>query len=96
MAIVFEEEKKPTNWVMILSVSVIIIAVFFGSYYLFFKKPELIEAVAPKQLQNLSKLSTLSFDPDAVINSPTFKLLRQYGTSVAQPTPGRNNPFRPF
>ena len=96
MAIVFEEEKKPTKWVAILSVSVIIIAIFAGSYYLFFKKPELIEVVAPRQLQNLSTLSKLSFDPESVINSPSFKLLRQYGTSIAQPTPGRNNPFRPF
>ena len=96
MAIVFEEEKKSTNWVAILSVSVIVIAIFVGSYYLFFKKPELIEIITPKQLQDLSKLSKLSFDPDTVINSPSFKLLRQYGTSIAQPMPGRNNPFRPF
>ena len=96
MAIVLEEEKRPTNWVAILSVAIVIVVLFAGSYFLFFKKPELIEVVAPKQLQDLGNLSKVTFDPESVINAPTFKLLRQYGTLVTLPTPGRSNPFKPY
>ena len=96
MAIVLEEEKRPTNWVAILSVVIIVVVLFVGSYFLFFKKPELIEIVVPKSLQDIGTLSKLSFDPSSVINSPVLKLLRQYGTNISQVTPGRSNPFRPF
>lgn len=96
MAIILEEERQPTNWVAVLSALVVIIVLFVGSYFLFFKKPELIEVVAPKKLQDLGNLSKVTFDPESVINDPTFKLLRQYGTQVTLPTPGRSNPFKPF
>lgn len=96
MAIVLEEEKKRTNWVAILTVAVIVIVLFVGSYFLFFKQPQLIEVVAPKSLQDLGKLSQLSFDPSGVINDPTLKLLRQYGSNISPVTPGRSNPFQPF
>lgn len=96
MAIEFEEEKQPVNWVAILTVVVIVAVLFLGSYYLFFKQPQLIEVVAPKSLQTIGSLSKLSFDPSTVVNDPTRKLLRQYGTNVTPVTPGRSNPFQPF
>ncbi|MCP6720200.1 MAG: hypothetical protein KJI72_02685 [Patescibacteria group bacterium] len=96
MAITIEQEKKPVNWVAILTAVVIVVVLFIGTYFLFFKKPELIEIVTPGTLQDVSKISKLSFDPESVLNSPTFKLLRQYGTGVTVPTPGRSNPFKPF
>jgi flagellar basal body-associated protein FliL len=96
MAIVVEEEKKPVNWVAILTTIIIIVVVFIGAYFLFFKKPELIEVVAPGNLQGVSQISRVSFDPESVLGAPTFKLLRQYGTAPDPPNPGRNNPFRPF
>src|SRR3989344_4612493 len=96
MAILVQEEEKGTNWVTILSTIVIIVVVFAGAYYFFFKKPELIEVVAPGSLQNVSSISRISFDPQGVLNSPTFKLLRQYGSAPVVPSPGRSNPFRPF
>ncbi|HXF43992.1 MAG TPA: hypothetical protein VNK70_00790 [Candidatus Paceibacterota bacterium] len=96
MAIVVQEEKKGTNWVAILSTLVIIFAIFAGAYYLFFKKPELIEVVTPGSLQNVSNISKISFDPQAVLNSPTWKILRQYGSTPTIPSPGRSNPFKPF
>ena len=96
MAILVQEDKKGTNWVTVLSTIVIIVVIFVGAYFLFFKKPELIEVVAPGSLQNVSSISKLSFDPGSVLQSPTFKLLRQYGSAVTPPSPGRSNPFRPF
>jgi len=96
MAILVQENKKETNWVTILSTVIIILVIFAGAYFLFFKKPELIEVVAPGSLQNVSSISKLSFDPHGVLNSPTFRLLRQYGSAPAEPSPGRSNPFKPF
>jgi hypothetical protein len=96
MAIVLEEEKKSVNWIAILTTLIIIVVLFIGSYFLFFKKPELIEVVAPGGLQGVRQISKISFNPEDVLNAPIFKLLRQYGTTPEVPTPGRNNPFRPF
>ncbi|MBI4034268.1 MAG: hypothetical protein HY378_01830 [Candidatus Brennerbacteria bacterium] len=96
MAIVVEEEKKRINWVAILTAIVIVGVLFSGAYVLFFKKPELIEIVAPGGLEGVSEISKLSFNPEGVLNSPTFRLLRQYGTATVTSTPGRVNPFRPF
>ncbi|MEK7464755.1 MAG: hypothetical protein AAB617_03180 [Patescibacteria group bacterium] len=96
MAIIVEQEKKSVNWVAVISTTIIIAVLFLGSYFVFFKKPELIEVVAPSSLESLSNISKLSFDAESVLGSPTFKLLRQYELQVAPGTPGRSNPFRPF
>ncbi len=96
MAIELEPERQGTNWMAIVTVAVIVIVLFVGSYYLFFKQPQLIEVVAPQSLQTLGDLSKVSFDPSAVVNDPTFKLLRQYGSPISPVTPGRSNPFQPF
>jgi hypothetical protein len=94
--IIEEEEKKPINWTAVITIAVIVIVLFAGSYYVFFQKPELIEIVAPRELQTISAISLVEFDPATVVNSPTFKLLRQYGTPVTPPPAGRDNPFEPF
>ncbi len=96
MAIVVEEEKKPVNWVALLTTIIIIVVLFLGAYFLFFKKPELIEVVVPGSLKEVSQLSQVSFDPDSVLSSPAFKLLRQYGTAITPAATGRSNPFLPF
>lgn len=96
MAIVLEQEKHPVNWVSLATAAVVIVSLFAGGYYLFFKKPELIETVTPEPVSDLSTISQIVFDPESVINSPTFKLLRQYETDIVIPPAGRSNPFRPF
>lgn len=96
MAIIIEEEKKSFNWVAVLSTLIIVAVVFVGSYFLFFTKPELIEVVIPGELQNLSKISSISFDVESVIASQTFKLLRKSSDDVTPGAPGKNNPFKPF
>lgn len=96
MALVVEEEKKPTNWVAIASIAVVIIILFAGSYLLFFKKPELIDVVSPGSLSDLNKISKITFNPEEVVSDPVFKSLRQFGGSVSTLMPGRSNPFKPF
>lgn len=95
MAIIVEEEKKGTSWITILSIVVVLLIVFLGGYYLFFKKPELIEVVVPEPLQVLGRLSQAKFEPQEVVDSPTFKALRDYATPLTLPAAGRADPFRP-
>ena len=96
MAIVIEESKKPVNWIAILGVVIFIAVLFAGVYFLFFLKPKLIEVVAPQSLQNLGRISKLSFNPDVVAKSPVFNSLQNYGSIPTIPPTGRNNPFKPF
>lgn len=97
MAIIVEEEKKSVNWFMAVIVLVAVIVVFSGAYFLFFKRPDVIEVVTPGKLDQINKLSKISFKPEEVVNSPSFKSLRPYGSSTAPTqTPGRENPFKPF
>lgn len=96
MAITIEEEKKPVNWITIVITIVLVGVIFLGSYFIFFKKPEIIEIVVPGSLKELNELSKIDFDPSNVINAPAFKILRQFSAVVTSTTPGRSNPFKPF
>ncbi|MFH0806241.1 MAG: hypothetical protein V1885_00745 [Candidatus Brennerbacteria bacterium] len=93
MAIVVEEEKKKANWMTIISVVVFLAVVFFGAYYLFFKQPELIDLVAPAELERLSAISSVKFNPREVVDAPTFKALRDFSGTSTIPRTGKANPF---
>ncbi len=95
MAIIVEEEKRKTNWTVVGTVAVVLAIVFVGGYYLFFKNPELIEMAAPDNLQRLNELSQAKFEPNAVVDSPAFKALRDFTSSLTLPPAGRANPFQP-
>lgn len=101
MAILMEDEKKPINWIGIISGLVIVAGVFFGGYYLFFKSPDSIEVVIPGKLQDLNNLSQITFDPKTVLDSTSgeraakiFKILTDHTTPFYVPAPGKDNPFR--
>ncbi len=96
MAIVIEESKKPVNWIAILGVIIFIAVLFAGVYFFFFQNPKLIEVVAPPALQNLGRISKLSFNPDVVAKSPVFNSLQNYGNAPTIPPAGKSNPFKPF
>lgn len=96
MAITIEQQKKSVNWFGILLVVVILLVILGGGYFLFFKKPELIDVVAPGNLGDLQKLSEIQLKPGELFNSPEFKLLKQYSTTLDLPNPGRDNPFKPI
>jgi hypothetical protein len=95
MAIILEEEKKTTNWVGIIGIVAVLMVLSIGSYYLFFKKPELIEVIVPDRLRELNELSTTRFDPKVVVDSPTFRVLRDYALPLPAALKGREDPFRP-
>ena len=97
MAIIVEQEKKPVNWVGIIGGAVVIVIIFIGTYYLFFKQPSLIEVVVPSSLEPLNQISKVQpLDPTAVINSPSFKALKDYTVTLPPAVIGRSNPFKPF
>ncbi len=93
MAIVVEQEKKKANWITILSVVVFLAVVFFGGYYLFFKQPELIDVVAPAELERLRAISSVRFNPREVVDSPIFQGLRDFAGTAPSPRTGKANPF---
>lgn len=96
MAILVQEEKKPVNWIGMLTVLFVVVAVFVLSYFLFFKRPEVIEQVVPGKFADINKISKVKFDPEAVISSESFQALQNYAPSfVPRETPGKPNPFRP-
>ncbi|MBI2278642.1 MAG: hypothetical protein HYU81_01100 [Candidatus Brennerbacteria bacterium] len=95
MAIVVEEEKKGANWITVLSVSIGLIAVFAGAYYLFFKQPELIDVVVPADLERLRVISEVRFDPREVVDAPSFQGLRDFSGTLSAPRTGKANPFAP-
>lgn len=96
MAITLEQERKPINWLSVLLTLIIVAVLFGGAYVLFFKKPELVEVVVPSKFENIQEISRLTFNPQELLTSPEFKLLKQYGGKISPPAPGRSNPFQPY
>ena len=97
MAILVEEEKKPVNWVGILTVIVVVGVLFAGGYYVFFKDPGVIEGLtAPKDVQNITQLSKTNINPSEVLQSSDFKNLHDLADPLVLPSAGRANPFKPF
>lgn len=96
MAIIVEEVKPPKNWGLIISTIVLVVVLSFGIYFLFFKKPVLIEMAIPAPAQTTRELSQLKFDPLSVQNNELFKTLRQYSSLPTAGELGRPNPFLSF
>lgn len=97
MAILVEEEKKPVNWFSLVVAVLFVLIVFVGGYYVFFRKPELIEVVIPQSLDQVNKLSKVSINTEKVFDSVFFKLPpKQYGFDLTSEVPGKSNPFTPF
>lgn len=96
MAIIVEEVKPPKNWGMIISVIILIGLLFAGVYFLFFKKPVLIEMVIPSPAKTTQQLSQMKFDILSLQNNELFKSLRQYSSLPTAGELGRANPFLSF
>lgn len=104
MAILIEEEKRPTNWVGILTGLLIAAGLFGGVYYFFFTQPEKIDVLLPGSITEISKISssTKNFDPRSILDpnsgsrdAKVFSLLSDFATRLTYPTPGKSNPFKP-
>ncbi len=96
MAIIVQEEKKPINWFNLIIIAVFVVVLFLGMYFVFFKKPELVEVVVPTKLQNLGQISQAQLDPGSTIDTLNKYFSKNFSQTVTIPTPGRANPFAPF
>ncbi len=97
MAIVVEEKRNNQGKIIGFLIWLVVLGALSASaYYIFFKKPELVEFRGSPSFNNVQQLSKISIDPGSVVNSPQFLLLKQYvNVSVPQDV-GRPNPFLGF
>lgn len=98
MAIVVEDEPKSRGGLVGLIVwGLVIIIVGVAVYYVFFKRPDLVEQATPANFSNTEALSKIDLKPDEVINSPSFQALVTEEELGVQPltsqSGGRANPF---
>lgn len=96
MAIIVEQEKKPLNWINIAVIIVFVILIFGLAYYVFFKRPELVETILPQKLTSLSSLKELKIDPNPLLADLKKYFTTTYNTETTIPSVGRVNPFEPF
>lgn len=94
MAIVVEEEQKSSQGLSSLIVwAVVFVVVGVSVYYVFFKRPDLVDQATPAGLSNTQALSKIDLKPDEVINSASFQALRPYVQPLTVQGGGRANPF---
>ncbi len=96
MAIQIEQEKKQINWFNLILVALFIVILFLLTYFIFFKKPELIDVVAPGSLQSINQIAQIQLDPMPVVQTLNKYFTGNYGSVLNIPTPGRSNPFAPY
>ena len=97
MAIIIEQEQSGrSNAFGFLIWIVILLILGTGLYYLFFKKPDLVEVVAPGNFKDTQAISKITLDPGQVAADPRFQALKQRVSPAPLPTPGRPNPFLGF
>ncbi len=97
MAIIIEEEKiNKSNATNLLGWFVIIVALGAAAYYLFFVSAAPTIITPPAGFSNITPITQITINPQAVIASPQFTSLTQ---TVAEPTStgpaavGRQDPF---
>lgn len=97
MAIQIEQERKPVNWIGILTVLVLVGFLVWLVYFFFFSRPELLIDFIPSQLEEIEDIRSAAdrFDPDSFADSPEFRALQDYGFDLSTPPTGRDNPFTP-
>lgn len=96
MAILIEEEKKPINWINVIATFVFIVLIFVLAYYVFFKRPDIVETIIPQKLNTISSLKEIKVDPTPVLESLRRYFKTKYNPEPFTPSLGRSNPFQPF
>jgi len=96
MAIVLEGEKRRFDWKLPALILAITGVLGGGIYFLFFAPTPAIEVIVSPAVRSTSELSSIRFDPAAVVNSEEFRSLRRYGSDPTIGRVGRSNPFIEF
>jgi hypothetical protein len=100
MAIVFEQQRKPVNWIAILSIIFIVTFIIVVAYYIFFAATPKIDqiGVLPEPLERAGQISNLGefLEPNAVVGARPFTDLKPLAPQPTIGAIGRSNPFAPF
>ncbi|MEK7608831.1 MAG: hypothetical protein AAB495_04600 [Patescibacteria group bacterium] len=96
MAIVIEGEKRTKGIIGILVWIIVLVAVGAAAYYIFFRRPEIIEIATPANFQNTERLSKVKLTPEEITQNPLFLKLKAYVSPLVSENAGRQNPFLGF
>ena len=93
MAILVTEEGE--NRVDIANIVIwvsLLVVVVIAVYFIFFRKPPLIEVTSPSNYQNTDPLASVNLNPQEVANS-IEQTLKPYVPPPSPAVVGRENPF---
>lgn len=93
MAIILSEEKREVNWVMLISVVLVLVVLIGGAYLLFFAPTPGIEVLIPTSQKIATQISSVELNSDTVARNKVFQVLRQYSSVPSGAQAGRGNPF---
>ncbi len=96
MAFILEEEKKGISLFNILIIALIFGAFLISCYYLFFAPVPLIDSAFKTEVQSVSEISKITFNPSLITDSEVFVSLKEYVKLPELRIPGRPNPFESF
>ena len=98
MAIIVDEERKPTHIFAIASWVGFLVVVSVAVYYIFFAAPEAAVLPTTGSLSVIAPLTNSAVQPQDIINSAAFQSIL-HGTTIQPPSAtgpalkGRSNPF---
>jgi len=99
MAIIIQEEKRKGAIVPLIAGSVILIAVSFLAYYLFFSPAPIVDVIGTPGFETTATFSQAKLDVEAVINSPVWTSLQRESPVpplVTQIISAKTNLFQSF
>ena len=94
MAILISEEGEKKLDVVNLAIWLsLLVVVGVAVYFIFFKRPALVEVASPSNYKNIDPLANTALNPDEVANSANFQEIKPYVPLPAPASVGRPNPF---
>ncbi len=95
MAIVVEEENSQSGggWGGFIVWGLVFVVVAVAVYYIFFRRPDLVEIHTPANFEDSVQLSRVHLNPDEIVNNPLFSSLQRYAEPLQPTAANRPNPF---
>ncbi len=94
MAIVVEQEvnnKQGYGGVIMGVLGIAALAIV--AYYVFMRRPDLVEVAIPTNFENTVQIAKIDLSPEDVINNVNFRNLQAHVPPMNPSTGGRSNPF---
>jgi hypothetical protein len=95
MAIVVEEEnsRASVGWGGLVIWGIVFVILAISVYYIFFKRPDLVEGHTPANFEDTVQLSKVNLNPDQVVRNPLFTSFRVAAPPLQTTPSSRSNPF---